>query len=89
MANVKDIIEDIADEDDEEEDELEEEHDHKDKPEKAGADTYIDFMSNGQDFALKIRGGDVAVCKKIFDELYHKIKRGSVPKPVKNDGAYH
>ena len=90
--NIDEIASDIADEEDEEEcEDCDEEHSEKAPEKKPGSDTYIDFMSNnmGQDFALRIKGKDMTACERIFNRLYSKIRKNAMPKPVKNDGAYH
>ena len=95
MADIKEIIEDIADEE-----ECKERQPKEKDPsnimavfpeKKGGSDNYIEFMSEnlGQDFALRIRGKDMNTCEKIFDKLYSKIKKSAAPKLMKNDRAYH
>jgi len=82
---IKNIIEDVADDGDDEE-EFEEEHpQHKNER----GDSYIDLvtLNHGQDFQLKVKGRNMAACEKIFNRLYSKLKKN--PTPVKNDGAYH
>jgi hypothetical protein len=81
---VKEIIEDITDE--EEDEECEEEH-HKEKPYLG--DNYIDLVTvnQGQDFQLRVKGKDMTACERIFDRLYSKIKKGSMP--AKKDASYH
>ena len=81
MMDIKEIIEDIADEEGDEDECEPKEHDKKERHRSS-----IEFATGnmGQDFQLSVKGPN---CEKTFEKLLGKIRK-NMP-TVKRDGSYH